>query len=546
MRQALLTGWIVALCVSSVPAAEESVESRIESVGLFKNGLAVVTRLVALPESGTCRIEGLPEPVHGTFWLESDVPVAARITTREVEVPSDPAAAVNLQEDLAGREVRIHFRDSQIPPAEGTVMSALPKMGEDAWDREYERSGRPYWRSSSPSGASQTGRRFLILSTDKGRVYVEPSMIAYLRVEGEKSTITRRLPVLFLEAAKKREASTTVRVHYLTKGMAWAPSYRVDISDSEKLVIEQKAVIKNELESLEGVRVYLISGFPSMEFSHVTSPLSLRTTWASFFQELAQRPGSGGGARGQVVLQQIAMNYVPPTATPDFSATPMGEGPDVHYQPAGELTLAEGDALVLPVASGTTDYERIVEWIVPDTRTENGRRINDYQRNQDPEKYRDAAWDAVRFKNPLEFPMTTAPAMTVAGGRFQGQRMCTWTNVGEEATLHITKALSIRTRCVEYEEQGEREIVYLGGNDYRKVMAKGELSVCNHRKETVKLVIRRRFSGDLLEAEGDPECSLLEEGVYSVNKRNELLWTIRLEPGAEKSLTYKYSVLVDN
>ena len=145
------------------------------------------------------------------------------------------------------------------------------------------------------------------------------------------------------------------------------------------------------------------------------------------------------------------------TATPDFSATPMGEGPDVHYQPIGKVTLTEGDSLVLPVASGKADYERIVEWIVPDTRTENGRRVNDYQVNQEPEKYRDAAWDAVRFRNPLKFPMTTAPAMTVAGGRFQGQRMCTWTNAGEQATLHITKALSIRTRSVEYEEQGKRE-----------------------------------------------------------------------------------------
>ena len=65
-------------------------------------------------------------------------------------------------------------------------------------------------------------------------------------------------------------------------------------------------------------------------------------------------------------------------------------------------------------------------------------------------------------------------------------------------------------------------------------------------KETVKLVIRRRFSGDLLEADGKAECRLLEEGVYSVNKRNELLWIVTLEPGGETTLRYRYTVLVDN
>ena len=61
----------------------------------------------------------------------------------------------------------------------------------------------------------------------------------------------------------------------------------------------------------------------------------------------------------------------------------------------------------------------------------------------------------------------------------------------------------------------------------------------NHRQEAVTLVIRRRFSGDLLAADGDPTCQLRVEGVYSVNKRNELVWELTLQPGnrAPTSLT---------
>jgi hypothetical protein len=38
----------------------------------------------------------------------------------------------------------------------------------------------------------------------------------------------------------------------------------------------------------------------------------------------------------------------------------------------------------------------------------------------------------------------------------------------------------------------------------------------------------------------------MEEGAYSVNRRNELTWSLSVKPGEEKTLTYHYSVLVDN
>ena len=59
------------------------------------------------------------------------------------------------------------------------------------------------------------------------------------------------------------------------------------------------------------------------------------------------------------------------------------------------------------------------------------------------------------------------------------------------------------------------------------------------------VTIRAEFSGELLEADGDPEKSLRTEGVTSVNPRRQLDWTIKLPAGEEKELTYRYEVLVD-
>ena len=93
---------IVILCVGCAlagtawPQAQE-LECRIASVGMFKNGLAVITRTVDAPGPGVYIVTNPPEPIHGTFWLESDAAVEARMTTRyrvQAELPTDMLRSV--------------------------------------------------------------------------------------------------------------------------------------------------------------------------------------------------------------------------------------------------------------------------------------------------------------------------------------------------------------------------------------------------------------------------------------------------------------------
>ena len=150
----------------------------------------------------------------------------------------------------------------------------------------------------------------------------------------------------------------------------------------------------------------------------------------------------------------------------------------------------------------------------------------------------------MRFRNPLSFAMTTAPAMFVADGRFLGQQTSYWTNSGEPTVLHVTKALSVRTRSTETEKAGDRKQVSYMGRTWQQSTLQGEVPVANHRKEAVTVLIRRRFSGKLVSAEGEPQLTLLESGVFSANERNELIWTVPLAPGEEKTFAYEYTILV--
>ncbi|HEY3322220.1 MAG TPA: DUF4139 domain-containing protein [Planctomycetota bacterium] len=539
--------WLAALlALSSISAfgvEETPVKSAISSVGLFKNGLAVVRREVNVPGPGIYVVEDVPEPVHGTWWVQCEADVETQVTEREIAKPVSNSANLDLQQALVGKTVTINFREGQIPPASGKVEAIKQAQGEEAWTRTYQRPRYDFygWNGGNNNASAA---RFLVLQTDNGRVFVDSSMIAYLKADGKDEQIKQRVPVLLLNV-RKMDKPAPIVISYLTKGMAWAPSYRVDISDPKTLAIEQAAVIKNELDDIDNAELRLISGFPSMQFSHVVSPLSLRTNWTNFFQQLNQRIEPGHASTRNAVAQQAMVNFNEPMpGATDLGAIPTGEGVDLHYQNIGKRSLKEGDSISLSVARANAPYERIIEWMVPDTRNADGRQIEEYQRQQDPDKYQDAAWDALRFKNPFKFPMTTAPAAVVSGENFLGQQMSYWVNSGEETRLRVTKALSLRTRSTEHEEEGQRDIVYIGGRTFRKTNVTGALTVNNHRKEDVSLVIRRQFSGELISADAEPKKSLREEGVYSVNPRYELFWTMTLKPGEEKTLNYKYTVLV--
>jgi hypothetical protein len=202
--------------------------------------------------------------------------------------------------------------------------------------------------------------------------------------------------------------------------------------------------------------------------------------------------------------------------------------------------LAEGDALSLSVASGKADYERLVEWNVPDERGADGRRTD-----QTAVADQNSAWDVVKFANPLPFAMTTAPAIFIREGKFLGQQTSHWVAPGNNSTMRITKALSVRTLCREQESQtDERQSVWVGARRYRQISVKGELTVINSRSVDTKLIINRGISGELVSADDNPKNTLATEGIWSVNRRNGLQWELTLTPGAKKVLKYAYNVMV--
>ncbi len=524
-----------------VPADPPLIDSRIESVSLFKNGLALVRAEVLWPAGASAvMLRDVPRPAHGSFWVESDAgALTARTTMIDAPTPLRPPSA-DLQRELAGQRVVIRIRDEPAP-IEATVIEFPTVDAPMQWDRNY--AGRDYsnWRESSIGGSS--GGRFLALQTSTGRRLLDASLIESLDVPGESATPTRRVPALELSVdAPNGNAALpqTAHITYLAKGLTWLPAYRIDLSGPSHMFIRQQATVRNELADLRDAEVFLITGYPNIAFANVVSPFGSGTTLSQFFHQVRD---AGGAAGPQGIMSQS--RTTDPFAESGAVAAPVGERVDMHYQPAGHRTLLEGETLVLDFASAPAECKRVVEWLVPDLRDAYGRIADPRNRGDRDPPIDNEPWDAISFRNPLSFPLTTAPAMIFDAGRFVGQSTSGWVASGDETTLPVNRALSIRSASEEQEDAAvAREKIDLGWSRYERVTVKGELQISNLRSETVDVTIRRRFSGKLIEADGTPTTTLREEGVYSVNRRCELVWRITLASGEQRSLKYRYEVLV--
>lgn len=541
------------LATCSLVAAEIPVSPSFQSIGMFKNGLAVVRATFPVNGPGQYLWDEVPRVTHGSFWIESDGIVSVQSTSRMVsEVDEVEAATGSLQSDLAGKNVKLWLSETR--PGEnamitGTVWEVPTPITPKAWDLDYsslDTGGSNYRALRNNSllnrqNTSTTGN-FLVLDGGNGsRSYIPQNNIAAMEVAGPFQPARRTIekPVLVFDVQKAPDDGGLVQITYLTKGLAWLPSYHLDLGEKDTMKIRQNAVVRNEMTAFNNTELQLISGFPNIRFGAVDSPLWQGTNLASFFQEINGAANSAAG-NNFVSQQAVYSNFAAPApsqALPNL-AEKGNASDDIHYESIGSRSMKPGDSLSLDVAGGETTYEKVVEWKIADPRNERGRYDSSSSTKQE-------AWDAVRFTNPFKFPMTTAPALVVESGKFRGQSVLEWVNPGQQTCLQVTKALSIRTQASEIEEEGQREIVLIGGNDYQRTTVKGTLTIENFRNTDVTMTVTCDFSGKLIEAADDPALSLRTEGISSVNPRRQLDWSFDLPAGKEKTITYRYEVLVD-
>lgn len=571
----------------------------IVKVSLYKNGFCFVTREIAPRDwSAPLVLTRSIAPRHGTLWFDSPTMMLRRTTIGEYVTPAPvPAAKKNdapgyrpewstMTDVFEWQQVTVRTKDGAkisgrvvgnqkpLPQEESKETPAFELMDELS---AYRSSSMPVRISSSSSVKSHSpfGASFLTLETEDGSFIAirqadvveinakslyegddvpqppEPKKIKQTR---EIQTVQSRYPI--------KETDGPVHMRYLTEGITWSPFYRLDLLEEAgkdgggKLTVSAAATVMNNYCEFEKAEVEFISGFPNLDFASVLSAVAKKLPMSTFLQSLAN-PSAGtpnyirnasSGILSQSVLSNSVMSNARPVVQIDKDDEP--DAPpskwsssgmeDVQYKSVGKLTMNKGDVLYLPIASEKTDFEYVTTWSAPlQGEFAFGEQTPDTN-----------VWSTVRFRNPFDFALTTAPYEIERDGKILGQSTGSWFGAGELASVKITHALGVSCTMSHF-ESGNRDRVFrvprtegLPELRYRYPDVTVELALVNRTGKDVKLSVDSVFFGELIEADENPAKSVMTTD-RTMNSKNRLVWDITLPANSKKTLTYTYKVIKD-
>lgn len=491
---------------------------RVASASLFKNGYAVVVR--EYPASGSeVVIDELPQPSLGTLWITASdgVQIAQVVkTTREV---SSEHEAQNLQEILKANlgstvTLGLSYEEEVVGKR---ITGKLLSLGSEA----------------------------LIVKTDQGLVAIEPrnvhSIVSYTGELIYKTTVKSTKNVLDV---KLKSGRGSIYLVGLERGMTWAPSYAIDISDPKQLSIVAKATVLDDLADLNDVELKFVTGFPNVPWLSYLDPFLSGNSVDQFTAMLSSVGQNGfGGLGGQMALQNAAapreaMRDMDRAFTPN--TVPGVQAEDLFFYREPHVSLKNGDRAYFIMFKAVSAYEHLYTLDLPD-RVEN----NYEYRPLPPTAMPPDVWHTLKFKNTSNQPLTTAPATVFQKGEVLGQDTLDYASVGADVLVRMSKALDVHADATEEEVKREQAALRLpNGIFYDLVTLKGSIALENFKHESVHMKITKDFTGELVSADGNAAATKTAKALQQVNPTGRLVWNAQVGPGEKRTLTYTYKLYV--
>lgn len=539
--------WTLAPAVSA-GAAESSppaLKTKLVAVSLFKNGLGFVTREGELPKGqNALLIEGLPAPAHGTFWVYSpsdDAALKDLVASENDTVERVPATSVVEMIDAnVGQTVDLRLSEKETVRAKILSIAADRPLDPSAPDQ----NGYPYYRP-----AVESASLVLIQSSGKTTALTKSAIQQISSVDGSlNTTIERKKRTVTLRLnAMNPGGKGRVVVQYLAKGITWAPSCAIEITDAKKARVTTKAEIIDEIEDLDNVSVSLVTGFPNLKFADVTDPMAMRGNLAAFLGNLSNpAQASDYRGRGDVMAQRAVMDNSrtgDEEMFPTYATSPQ-EGQtreELFFYEQRNVTLKKGERGYYPLFTTEVPYEHLYEWKIADALDEQ----EQYRPlNQGPAENVEDVWHSIRLMNTSTVPWTTAPAMTMQGGNVLGQDLIHYTSPGGKTTVRITKAVDINAEQAEYEVARTRNAANFYGYSYDLVEVRGKLKATNFKDKGVTLTITKELSGEVVKTEPAAKVEQTARGLKKVNPKSVLTWELPIKSREKVEIDYSYKVYV--
>lgn len=513
----MLHSILVAGAIASAPGELKAIPT---SVSLFKNGFAVVVREAKFGASGDYTLDELPPAVLGTLWITASRGVKLDevvVGNKETEVDRPVGSLDEILQANVGKVLTFRLSDNRMEI--GKLLSATGSVC------IIERS---------------TGGTNPLLVLQKGAIAEIESDTKLIYTL--KSKTTKRI----MRMRANTPGSGSLYILSLERGASWAPGYSVDISDPKTVKVVSKATIINDTLPINGIEARLVTGFPNVPFVRWMDPFTSGQSLIDFANSLMgmgspadfRRDAGGFGGGGQMMQNRLAERSFDEA----FNTSTLGglTAEDLFFYRLPNVRLMPGERGYYILFSAQADYRHVYELDLPDT-------IQDtrYVGIQPGQEVRDV-WHSLKFKNTSKQPFTTGAATVMKDGEILGQDMMMYTSAEAEATVRITKALDVRVDDDEEEIERKREELKIRSGHYDLVTLKGTIQIANRKSEAVTLEITKTLTGEVKVAEANPKITSIAKGLRAVNPRQKLEWKIDLKPGDKKTVTYTYTVYINN
>lgn len=508
-------------------ATAQSVKMEPKLCAMFKNGIGLFLKEGVVPaKTGSFVLENIPSPSHGTLWFvtyDKDTLVEEAVAFRD-DLKKDAETVAEMVQANVGKNVRVRYGEQVY---EGTLKSVLLAKTDGSY---YQTGG------------------LVNIATKSGLVSMRLDQIYLIEILGESQrTFTEK------EGAKKirvkiksSKPETKLGMSYLSKGVMWAPSYLVDVTDAKKAKLMMSATVLNEAEDFKGVDLYFVVGFPHFVFQDVTSPLALEGTLASFLSSIISPPSSyPTGATMNVATQSIADFDRRPEMTSEevsyMTGVPALSGQqteDLFFYEKKNVTLNKGDRAHYSVFSADVDYKHVYEWQVSPSALS-----SDYYQSSTATEKPEEVWHSLKLTNSTNYPWTSGAAMTVSEMKPLGQDVLKYTPRGGTINLRITLAPDIKVSKEENEKERKREAMRFYGYMYDLVTVEGKLRLKNFKKQQVSMDISKTVTGEVVQ-NGGGKVEKLAAALKAINPTSFIQWEFPLKAGEEKTITYTYTIYV--
>lgn len=531
--------FVMIACLTASLSHAGELKLKTKTCAIFKNGVAL---FVADGDAGvekdspTVWLNEVPQPSHGSLWVltyDKETKVDEVVALRE-DLKRDAMTLAEMLQANVGKKVKVQWGEKEISGTIQSVPVPEKKTPPAAYPGYYS---QPY--QDVPS--------LVNIMTDKGLVSLSIHSIITAEFPADyNKTFTISLGAKKLKI-KVSTSKDTVKLgmSYLQKGITWAPSYLIDISDAKKAKIIMSATVANDVQDVENADMYFVVGYPHFMFQDVLSPLAGDADVGTFIGALTNRGSTGyAGPMTNVAAQSTGYSEALAGSDASYSASSAGNlsgetAEDLFFYEMKNVTLKKGERAYYTVFEDNVDYKHIYEWDIPETAISS----SSYNSSQSSGE-QDEVWHSLKLTNVSAVPWTTAPAMTVLNFKALGQDVLNYTPKGAKSNVKITVAPDIKVKRVENEKARKTNALTQYGYSYDLVTVEGKLTLKNFKNQSVMMDITKKVSGEIVSAGDGGKTEKLAEALKSLNPSSRITWEIPLKAGEEKNIAYSYKIYI--